>query len=141
MDIGALLVDLLILVWFLAVIAGIVRAFQARVPRLTPISVEARNEFVNSWHRITAGFVDAPQEAVQQADSLVLSLLRQRGRPVQQDQVPKPIRHARRWVAAESTNGTDALRQAMLHYRSIFVKTIGRRPAEDRQEVRRREMA
>jgi hypothetical protein len=141
MDIGALLVDLLILVWFLAVIAGIVRAFQARVPRLAPISPEARNEFVNSWHRIAAGFVDAPQEAVQQADSLVLSLLRQRGRPVQHEQLPKPIRNARHWVAAESTNGTEALRQAMLHYRSIFVETIGRRPAEEQQEVGRREMA
>jgi hypothetical protein len=141
MDIGALLVDLLILVWFLAVIAGIVRAFQARVPPLAPISPEARSEFVNSWHRIAAGFVDAPQEAVQHADSLVLSLLRQRGRPVQHDRLPKPIRNARHWVAAESTNGTEALRQAMLHYRSIFIQTIGRRPPEDRQEVGRREMA
>jgi hypothetical protein len=135
------LVDLLILVWFLAVIAGIVRAFQARVPTLAPISPEARNEFVSSWHRIAAGFVDAPQEAVQQADSLVLSLLRQRGRPVQPDRLPKPVRNARQWVAAESTNGTEALRQAMLHYRSIFTKTIGRRPPESRQEVGRREMA
>jgi hypothetical protein len=141
MDIGALLVDLLILVWFLAVIAGIVRAFQARVPPLAPISPEARNEFVSSWHRIAAGFVDAPQEAVRQADSLVVSLLRQRGRPVQHDRLPKPIRHARQWVAAESTNGTEALRQAMLHYRSIFIQTIGRRPPEDRHEIRRREMA
>jgi hypothetical protein len=141
MDIGALLVDLLILVWFLAVIAGIVRAFQARVPRLAPISPEARNEFVNSWHRIASGFVDSPQEAVQQADALVVSLLRQRGRPVQHDQLPKPIRQARQWTAAQSSNGTEALRQAMLHYRSIFTQSIGRRPPEDRQDTHRREMA
>lgn len=141
MDIVALLVDLLILVWFLAVIAAIVRAFQARLPRLAPISPEERNQFVSSWHRIAAGFVDAPREAVQQADALVLSLLRQRGRPVQAGQVPKPIRDARHWTAAESTTGTEALRQAMLHYRSIFTQSIGRRPTEDREESRQREMA
>ena len=141
MDIVALLVDLVILIWFLAVIVAIVRAFQARLPRLAPISPEARNEFVNSWHRIAGAFVDAPREAVQQADALVVSLLRQRGRPVNHDQVPRPIRRARQWTAAESTNGTEALRQAMLHYRSIFTQSIGRRPAEDRQDARRREMA
>lgn len=141
MDIVALLVDLLILLWFLAVIVAIVRAFQARVPGLAPISPEARKEFVNSWHRIASGFVDAPREAVQQADALVLSLLRERGRPVRQNHLPKPIRNARQWIAAESTNGTEALRQAMLHYRSIFTQSIGRRPPEDRQENRRREMA
>jgi len=142
MDIVAVLVDLLIALWFLALIVAIARAWQARLPRPTPLSVEARNQFVNSWHRITAGFIDAPREAVQQADALVLSLLRERGRPVRHDQFPKPIREARRWIASESTNGTEALRQAMLHYRSIFTQSIGRRPPEpDRHDVRRREMA
>jgi hypothetical protein len=55
--------------------------------------------------------------------------------------VPKPIRQARQWTAAESTNGTEALRQAMLHYRSILTQSIGRRPAEHRRDARRREMA
>jgi hypothetical protein len=142
MDIVAVLVDLLIALWFLALIVAIARAWRARLPRPTPLSPEARNQFVNSWHRITAGFIDAPREAVRQADALVLSLLRERGRPVRQDQFPKPIREARRWIASESTNGTEALRQAMLHYRSIFAQSIGRRPPEpDRQNIRRREMA
>jgi hypothetical protein len=142
MDIVAVLVDLLIALWFLAVIVAIARAWQARLPRPTPLSPEARNQFVNSWHRITAGFIDAPREAVQQADVLVLSLLREQGRPVQHDQFPKPIREARRWIASENTSGTEALRQAMLHYRSIFTQSIGRRPPElDRHDNRRREMA
>ena len=142
MDIVTLLVDLLIALWFLAVIVAIVRAWQARVPRLAPLSPEARNQFVNSWHRITAGFVDAPREAVQQADALVLSLLHERGRPVQHDQFPKPIQEARRCIASERTNGTEAMRQAMLHYRSIFTQSIGsRQPEPDRQDIRRREMA
>lgn len=142
MDMVALLVDLMIALWFLAVIVAIVRAWQARVPPLAPLSPEARNQFVNSWHRITAGFIDAPREAVQQADALVISLLREQGRPVQHDQVPKPIQEARHCRARESTNGTEALRQAMLHYRSMFTQSIGRRPPEqDRQDIRSREMA
>jgi len=142
MDIVSLLVDLLIAVWFVTVIVAIARAWQARAPRPAPLSPEARNQFVNSWHRITAEFIDAPREAVQQADALVLSLLRERGRPVQHDEFPKPIREARRWIARESSNGTEALRQAMLNYRSIFTQSIGSRPPEpDRQEIRRRELA
>ena len=142
MDIVALLVDLLIALWFLAVIVAIARAWQARVPRPAPLSPEARTRFVNSWHRITAGFVDAPREAVQQADALVISLLRERGRPVLRGRFPKPIQEARRCVARESTSGTEALRQAMLRYRSIFTQSIGRRrPEPDRQDLRRREMA
>jgi len=142
MDMVSLLVDLLIAVWFVTVIVAIARAWQARAPRPAPLSPEARNQFVNSWHRITAEFIDAPREAVQQADALVLSLLRERGRPVQHDEFPKPIREARRWIARESSNGTEALRQAMLNYRSIFTQSIGSRPPEpDRQEIRRRELA
>jgi hypothetical protein len=141
MDLVTALVDLLIVLWFLAVIVAIVRAWQARVPRLGPLSPEARNQFVNSWHRITAGFIDAPREAVQQADALVIALLRERGRPVHRD-LPGPVLEARHLVARGSTNGTEALRQAMLNYRSIFTRSIGRRPPEpDQQEMRRREMA
>ncbi len=142
MDIVTPLVDLLIALWFLAVIVAIVRAWQARAPRLAPLSPEARNQFVNSWHRITAGFMDAPREAVQQADALVVSLLRERGRPVRHDQLPRPILEARHCLARERTNGTEALRQAMLHYRSIFTRSIGHRPPEpDQQDIRRRQLA
>jgi hypothetical protein len=143
MDLIALLVDLVIALWFLAVIVAIVRAWQATVPRLAPLSPEARNQFVNSWHRITAGFVDAPREAVQQADALVVSLLSERGHPLRHDQLPRPILEARHRLAGESTDGTESLRQAMLQYRSIFTRSIGRRPMEpdQQQAMRRRELA
>lgn len=142
MDIFTFLIDLVIGLWFLAVIVAIVRAWQARPPRLVPLSLEARDRFVASWYRIAAGFVDAPREAVQQADALVVSLLRERGRPVLHERLPKPILEARRWTAHENKTGTEALRQAMLHYRSMFTRSIGRRPGEpDVQESGRREMA
>jgi hypothetical protein len=142
MDPVTLIIDIVIALWFLAVIVAIVRAWQARAPRLAPLSPEARNQFVSSWHRITAGFVDAPRESVRQADALVLSLLRERGRPVRQDRLPKPIEEARNNLARDRGDETEALRQAMLSYRSIFTRSIGRRPAEpEPQDVRRREMA
>lgn len=142
MDIIALLVDLVLVLWFLAVIVAIVRLFQAREPRLAPLSPEARTQFVTRWQRITAGFMDAPREAVQQADALVVALLRERGYPVARGMVPKPVREARRWFARENSSGTEALRQAMLHYRSIFTQSIGRRPPEaEEQPAGRREMA
>lgn len=147
MDIFTFLVDLVIGLWFLAVIVAIVRALQARSAKLVPLSLETRDRFVASWYRITAGFVDAPREAVQQADALVVSLLRETGRPVLHERVPKPIQEARNWTAHENKTGTEALRQAMLHYRSMFTRAIGHRPQETRktepdlQESRRREMA
>lgn len=142
MDFVTFVIDLVIVAWFVAVIVAIVRAWQARSPRLVPLSLESRNRFVTSWYRITAGFVDAPREAVQQADALVLLLLRERGQPVHHERVPKPIKEARRWMSRENSSGTEALRQAMLHYRSIFTRSIGRRPVEtEPQETKRREMA
>lgn len=143
MDLFTFLVDLGIGLWFLAVLVAIVRAWQARSPRLAPLSLEGRDRFVAAWYRITAGFIDAPREAVQQADALVVSLLRERGQPVLHERVPKPIQEARHWTARENRNGTEALRQAMLHYRSMFTRSIGRRPATepDAQESRRRQMA
>lgn len=142
MDIFTLFVDLLLVMWVVAVLVAIVRAWQARVPRLAPLSPDARIQFVNAWHRIAAEFVDAPREAVYQADSLILSLLRERGRPVRPDRPPKPIQEARRELEHERTNGTEALRQAMLRYRSIFTRSIGRRPQEkDDKRTGRREMA
>lgn len=142
MDIATLVVDLVIALWFLAVILAIARAWQARMPRLAPLSPEAHNQFERSWHRITTRFVDAPREAVQEADSLVLSLLRARGWSLQNDELPKAIREARRHLARRSTEETEALRQAMLDYRSIFMESMGRRtPGADQQRMRRREMA
>lgn len=144
MDIFTFLVDLVIGLWFFAVIVAIVRTWQARSPKLVPLSPEARNRFVTSWYRITSGFVDAPREAVQHADALVVSLLQERGRPVLHERVPKPIMEARHLMAREHSTGTEALRQAMLRYRSIFTRSIGGRPTEPEdvhQESRRREMA
>lgn len=142
MDIATLVVDLVIVLWFLAVILATVRAWQARRPRLAPLSSEAHNQFMRSWHRITTGFVDAPRQAVHEADALVLSLLRARGWSGQNDRLPKAIRDARQYLGRESTDETEALRQAMLRYQSIFKQSMGRRPiAADQHDIRRREMA
>ena len=140
MDPITMLVDLVIVLWFLAVIVAIVRVVQTREPRLAPISAETHNQFVTAWRRATGRFVQSPRDAAEEADAIVLSLLRERGRPVRQDRLPRSVAEARGWLAREGTSGTEALRQAMLHYRVIFEGTIGRHPQEE-ASARRREMA
>jgi hypothetical protein len=84
-------------------------------------------------------FVHAPREVAREADALVVSLLHERGQPVEDNQLPSGVRDARRWLAREAVEGTEALRQAMLRYQTVFNRMIGGRPGEATEK--RREMA
>lgn len=61
-------------------------------------------------------------------EELVYDLLEARGQPTGRDRRPSAMREAERWIARERHDGTEALRQAMLHYRDVFDVVIGRRP-------------
>jgi len=137
MDLATMLVDVLVGLWVIAVIVGIGRAVQARSPRLEPISPEAQERYALSWERITRRFVFAPREAAQEADSLVVSLLKDRGQPVHGDRLPGRIREARGWLSREGSEGTEALRQAMVRYHAEFDRTIGRRRQPAARDHRR----
>lgn len=142
MDIATFLVDAVIAVWFLAVIVAGVRIWRARPARLTPLSPQAHDRFVLSWERIAIQFVHAPREAAHEADALVLSLLLERGHPVQGGRLPARIKEARQWLAREGKDGTEALRQAMLQYQVVFNRMIEGRPREKEQATENhREMA
>jgi hypothetical protein len=141
-DIATFLVDAVIAIWFLAVIVAVVRVLRARSPRLAPLSTQARDRFVLSWERIASRFVHSPREAAHEADALVLSLLLERGHPVQGGRLPGRIQAARRWLAREGKDGTEALRQAMLNYQVVFNRMIGGSPREKEQVTENhREMA
>ena len=60
----------------------------------------------------------------------MLSLLLERGHPVRSSRLPGRIQEARRWLAREGKDGTEALRQAMLNYEVVFNRMIGGRPRE-----------
>src|SRR5438552_14345236 len=88
MDIATLLVDIVIVLWITAVIVGIVRAWQARAPRLAPLDPDLRERYLQAWQQVKARFVHAPHEALRQADSLVISLLHDRRHPLAYERLP-----------------------------------------------------
>ncbi len=128
MDPLRLLVDIVSVLWFGAVIVGIARAWNARPARLRPISPQAYDRFALAWDRVATEFVHAPSEATREAEDLVYNLLVARGHPTARSRLPESMHEARRWIARERQEGTEALRQAMLHYRYVFEQIIGRRP-------------
>ena len=90
-----------------------------------PVRVLARRD---SDRRNLEGLaVEVAQGSLEEADSLVVSLLKDRGRPVHGDRLPGRIREARGWLSREGSEGTEALRQAMVRYHAEFDRTIGRR--------------
>jgi len=123
-------------------------ARQKRVERLDihPLDPAERDRFVNAWRATQSHFVDAPAEAIKDADRLVSQVMRARGYPVGDFEqraadisVDHPIvvenyRAARAIAVANERGqaGTEELRQAIVHYRVLF---------EDLLETREREVA
>jgi hypothetical protein len=123
-------------------------ARQKRVDRLDiqPIELAERERFIEAWRATQARFVDAPAEAIKDADRLVSEVMQARGYPVGDFEqraadvsVDHPIvvenyRAARAIALANERgeSGTEELRQAIVHYRALF---------EDLLETREREVA
>jgi len=98
-----------------------------------------RARYSTQWEAIQAQFVDEPGKAVDAADSLVTSLMHDRGYPVEDfdqraDLVaadhPEVVSHYREAHAAHqrhrSTGGVDTedLRQSFVHYRALFAALV-----------------
>jgi len=105
---------------------------------IRPLSQAARDRYVQSWQAVQAQFVDDPSVAVASADSLIQSVMAERGYPVEDfeqraadvsvdhPQVVENYRDGHR-LAEESANGdgsTESLRQAMRHYRALFEELV-----------------
>lgn len=105
---------------------------------IRPLSDAARTRYVQSWQLVQAQFVDNPSLAVASADSLIESVMAERGYPVEDfdqratdvsvdhPQVVENYRDGHR-LAEESANGkgsTESLRQAMRHYRALFEELV-----------------
>ena len=109
-------------------------------PSLRPLAPEARDRFAVSWDRIESHFVDAPQEAVREADALVLAMLGEVEHPLAEDRLPAGVRRARRAAAGKEIRGTEGLRRAMLYYRGV-IEELGASAGEREQLRGRREIA
>lgn len=101
-----------------------------------------RERYAQSWQSVQTHFVDDPQGAVRDADQLVGGVMRDRGYPTEGfdqqagdlsvdhagviDDYRKAHEISLRNDRNEAT--TDDLRQAMVHYRSLFQALLGEQP-------------
>jgi type II secretory pathway pseudopilin PulG len=112
-----------------------------RVESLTiqPLAPGDRARFVESWSRVQARFVDGPGAAVTEADQLLGDVMSTRGYPVsdfEQRAADISVDHplvlenyrTAHGIAVRQTQGqanTEDLRQAMIHYRTLFEELVG----------------
>ena len=106
---------------------------------IRPLAAADRTRFVESWRRIQARFVDGPGGAVTEADQLLGDVMSTRGYPVsdfEQRAADISVDHplvlenyrTAHGIAVRQTQGqanTEDLRQAMIHYRTLFEELVG----------------
>ncbi len=115
------------------------RADRVQSFNIQPLGPGDRARFVESWRRVQARFVDGPGGAVTEADQLLRDVMSTRGYPVSEFEqraadisVDHPLvlenyRSAHE-IAVRQTQGqasTEELRQAMIHYRTLFEELVG----------------
>jgi len=110
---------------------------------IRPLSSAARERYTTQWQTVQAQFVDNPTGAVASADTLIQSVMGDRGYPVDDFETraadvsvdhPHVVENYREGhrLAEQCANGngsTEELRQAMRHYRALFDELV--EPASD----------
>jgi len=115
-----------------------------RTARVESLNIRAlgqgdRSRFLESWRRVEARFVDGPGGAVTEADQLLGDVMSTRGYPVsdfEQRAADISVDHplvlenyrTAHDIALRQTKGlanTEDLRQAMIHYRTLFEELVG----------------
>lgn len=98
----------------------------------------ARQRHAEAWRDAQARFVDSPEQSIREADHLVTEVMRERGYPMEDfDQRaadvsvdhPNVVENYRAAHATSLANdqgraSTEDLRQAMVHYRALFVQLL-----------------
>jgi hypothetical protein len=120
---------IVLLILIVAVIAGVI-AYRVRLAlrgRIRSLSSENKARYAQSWSAIQARFLEEPAAAVQEADQLAVSILRDRGARMDDDRrLPAEMRHAREAARTnEGDSGTEGLRKAMLQYQTIVDAAVG----------------
>jgi hypothetical protein len=115
------------------------RAERVEGLHIRPLAPGDRARFVESWGRVQARFVDGPGGAIADADQLLGDVMSTRGYPVsdfEQREADISVGHplvlenyrAAHQSALRQTRGqasTEDLRQAMIHYRTLFEELVG----------------
>lgn len=114
------------------------RAERVKALHIRPLSAGDRARFVDSWTKVQARFVDGPGGAVTDADQLLGDVMSTRGYPMsdfEQRAADISVDHplvldnyrAAHQAAVRQNRGqasTEDLRQAMIHYRTLFEELI-----------------
>lgn len=111
------------------------RAARVESFHVEPLTSADQTRFEESWGKVQTRFVDSPASAVVEADQLLRDVMAMRGYPVSDFEqraadisvdhplVVKNYRMAHE-IALRQTKGgpasTEELRQAMIHYRTLF---------------------
>lgn len=105
---------------------------------IRPLAPAAAGRYMDEWRNVQAHFVDSPEGALGQADLLVTTVMRERGYPVDDfdrrsadisvdhPDVVEDYRaaHAISLANDHGAASTEDLREAMVHYRSLFEQMI-----------------
>lgn len=120
------------------------RAETVKKYNIVPLQASDRNRFRTDWQKVEQHFIERPTTAVVEADELVADIMRTRGYPmgdfdrhaadlsVTHPSVIEHYRAGHRVIGgAPGSASTEDLRQAMLHYRSLFDELIDDRVGND----------
>ena len=105
---------------------------------IRPLDAGSRDEYAQRWRSTQQRFVDAPTEAVGEADALVQQVMNDRGYPVGDfEQQARDVSvdhagvvseyHAAHEISLLNARGqasTEQLREAMVHYRTLFAELL-----------------
>jgi Tfp pilus assembly protein PilX len=116
---------------------------------IVELEPDARAQYAEAWRAAQGRFVDDPATATREADTLVTEVLRDRGYPVEDFQqqaddisVEHPdvaenyrAAHALALANDQGLASTEDLRQAFVHYRSLFAELLGTQQDGHREEA------
>ena len=123
------------------------REARVRGMHIEELPAGARDRYTEEWRTVQTRFVDQPREALKDADNLVTSVMRDRGYPMNDFEQraadlspdhPQVVDNYRiaHGIASRSERGeasTEDLRQAMVHYRTLFTDLLGTDERTNRQ--------
>jgi hypothetical protein len=109
---------------------------------LRPLAPDARARYAAEWAEIQARFVDSPSDVVRECDDLVTRLITDIGYPTDSDDERLALlsveyagtlgryrdAHEISLRDARGEASTEQLRQALVHYRTLFAELLGEQP-------------
>ena len=118
---------------------------------IQPLNPDTADRYRQEWQDVQAKFVDAPEESVHRADGLITEVMQRRGYPmsdfeqrsadlsVEHGETVQDYRsaHAVSMASARGEATTEDLREAMVHYRSLFDEMVGAGVSSSEREASR----